>query len=235
MRVVRPGVDAARIPHDQRRALRIGWGVADDATRVVMLLGDPPNRADAAVAGLCVGLAHETGRRLRLLMSPRARGLRSAKQMAARIGRADRLIVDSVADTPWIALAGCDAALMLGGGSGRGAGAAGGWGGLPALWAMAAGVPVIAESAAFLDGVPADDVAENLIIAAGVRATARRLCQWHDEPDSARSTVRRAQRTVAEQYSVQQWAASVKAEYDILVCHSPGSPATAATVPAAGT
>lgn len=233
IRLLQPGVNPAWVDDDRRDALRASWGVVDASTRVVLLMGDPPNRAEATEAGLCVGLAHETGRDIRLLVSPQARGTDRATRMAHEIDRAERIIVDDIADTPWVALAGCDAAMILDGGfaARRGVGAshlAGTTGGtLSVLWAMAAGVPLIAEDTdrmrAFID----PQLSGCLTAPGSAKAVARQLCQWHDHPESARAWGDAARQMVLQRYASAPWVDSVLTMYNEVIGRRRATPPAA--------
>lgn len=95
---------------------RLHWGISGEGTRVVVLLSDEPERIDAMSAILGVGLAWETGRDLRLVISPRAGQLQRALRVTEDAGRRERVIVDEAADRPWQLGQAVDAALVLGDG-----------------------------------------------------------------------------------------------------------------------
>ncbi len=137
-----PAADAAQIDPAARDAIRREWG-AGPSTRVVALLSDDPDNADAYRAMMVVALTYEsTGvdgepMDLRLLVTPRQRGRPHARRMLDEFGKAEMLMQDSRLAAPWSVLPGCDAALVLGP---RGAP-------LASAWAAAAGVPLVNETA----------------------------------------------------------------------------------------
>ncbi len=159
--VLRPSIHLGRVEHDARAGLRRQWD-AGEHDRIVALLSNPPEAADAREAILTVGLADESqgaeGLRLRLLVHPRQRGLRRALRSVHALRARHRLIVDPRIERPWQVLPGCDLALApgeaagagdpsaAGGQSAEGRGGAGGGGGLSLLWAMAANVPIVGEA-----------------------------------------------------------------------------------------
>src|SRR5690606_38383117 len=62
VQVLRPGIDMGRIDTSQRAALRKRWGIppADDQrTKVIALLSDRPEEADAVRTALMAGIAEE--------------------------------------------------------------------------------------------------------------------------------------------------------------------------------
>ncbi len=93
--------------------LRAHWQAPEEAF-ILALLGDWPAAADALGGIVAVGLAAETGRPLRMLAHPRARGIDRAIAIAAAMGRADRVITDERALPPWPILPAVDAALAIG-------------------------------------------------------------------------------------------------------------------------
>ena len=113
-----------------RARLRRGWGVGESTT-LIAAVGDPASSVDAMLAITSVGLARETGRDAALLLDPRARGVRRAREVIRGIGRGEWQIVDDRARQPWEVLPGCDAGLVMSGG-------------LHAGWVMAAGKPIVA-------------------------------------------------------------------------------------------
>lgn len=138
--VLRPSIDMARMDHHGRDARRQSWELSDPNAAVVALLSDPPRAADAMSAALAVSLAitaaGNAGRRIHLLVHPDQRNRVRAATRFVPLGRHDAVIADHDAACPWRTLPACDVALAMGD-----AGA-----GLSMLWAMAAGVPIIAEA-----------------------------------------------------------------------------------------
>jgi hypothetical protein len=103
-------VDAQRLVTGRRTELRMSWGVTDEQTRVVAALGEP-GRVDALLSGLATGLAAETKRPVRLVISPMARGMDRALRVLSGASRNRLMIVDEAIDRPWEVLEGCDMAL----------------------------------------------------------------------------------------------------------------------------
>ncbi len=188
--VVHPAFDPALLSPD-RTAVRDAWGVVDGDALVVVMLDPSPLAADAARAALGVGLAAigmaqgGDGRRCHLVMHP----CQWRRGVAARVidgfGAPGLVRQDARVASPWTVLAGCDAALVLGGGG-------------PLLpWAMAAGVPLLAdplglaaevlrdeEHALFTPGPDHRSIAHQFTRLANDPALARRLADraWADVP-----------------------------------------------------
>lgn len=147
--VLRPGLDQGRIAYSTRAALRRRWGVRDDDTKVVAMVGDPWYELNALDGAMAVGIAGEvfSARAAarpdvvqpnpRLLLHVDQRGRRRAEAMFQPLGLLGRRVIREPSMVrPWDVLPGCDAALAMGHGGG----------GLTTLWAMAANVPIVAEA-----------------------------------------------------------------------------------------
>ncbi|MBL9149321.1 MAG: hypothetical protein JNM94_11560 [Phycisphaerae bacterium] len=182
------GVDPSRL-HSDRRAIRRRWGARPDEC-VVGLLGEPADRVDARRIAQLVGIAAVRGERVRLVVHPAACRREATERWLAGIDIPNFLIVDESIARPWDVVAGLDvasfgadaaiAAGRLGFGS-RLAGLGclfrarpGPVSPLPALWARAAGVPIVAERGALVDALARD-------------LTAADVTLWDDE-DAVRAT-----------------------------------------------
>ncbi len=137
--VLRPAIHMGRVDPHARAALRERWDARED-DRIVALLSDPPEAADAREAILSVGLADESrstaGKRLRLLLHPRQTGMLRARRSLRALEAGHRIIVDPQVRFPWTVLPGCDMALAPGPAAK----------GLSLPWAMASNVPIVAEA-----------------------------------------------------------------------------------------
>ncbi len=160
--VVRPAVDMARIQARRREALRQAWG-AEPATRVCLLLADPPQAAEVGTAGAIMAQASATGEQL-MLISPRQCGRRCTPSR-------DTWRTDPAAARPWNVLPGCDAALALG--------EAGG--GLALPWAMAANVPIVGEASYAVSEIVEDRHSALLARPGDAAALVAKLLQLRDE------------------------------------------------------
>lgn len=125
-----------------REELRARWGSdrVEPAERVVALLSDPPEAADAQRALLLVGLIRETlavrpaaPPRLAVLVHPAQHRRHRAEEVLMHVRTPVRVIQEPELAAPWRVLPGCDAAVAV---DDTGAG-------LALAAAMAAGVPCV--------------------------------------------------------------------------------------------
>jgi hypothetical protein len=161
----------------ERRAIRRRWGARNDEC-VVGLLGEPADRVDARRVAQLVGIAAVRGERVRLVLHPGAARLDATERWLAGIDIPRFCIVDDAIARPWEILAGLDVACIdrdaaeTAGRAGYGARLAG-FGGLfrarpgpisplPAFWARAAGVPIVAEAGAMV-GALAGGLPESVV------------------------------------------------------------------------
>jgi hypothetical protein len=156
--VTPPVVDPEWIDASARHSIREQWPLEDDRRdeQVVALLGDPISEADAMMGLWVAGLVAETGRAVRLLVSPRARGLHRAQCLTRAMGHPQRILIDDRLDEPWRILPACDIGLLLASRANDG-GCVGSDpsdrrvaanGGLALQWALAGGLVVVGEDAA---------------------------------------------------------------------------------------
>ncbi len=156
LHVLRPGLHFGLLDFDARAEIREGWGVSDE-TKVIALLGEPARLCDVWAASWVMTILRTSGVDAALLASPRGRRASAAWERVSRLGWQERLLLDEAVEEPWRVLPGCDAVLFLG--DDRHDEVAAElpiWrqprtrttmpGMLPLLWAMAAGVPVVAEA-----------------------------------------------------------------------------------------
>lgn len=164
-----PAVDPEVMAGENRPLLRERWQ-ADETTFVIGLLGEPAEWCDAETALAAVGRVALTGRDVKLLMHHRAARHSPSIRWLGKLGLTHMVIVDDEIAEPWRILPGLDAAMLATrrrprptapGPASRLAGRAAALLGLPGpgyepamqarfcllplLWAMAAGVPVIAD------------------------------------------------------------------------------------------
>lgn len=203
---VTPPVNLARLADPAERVRkRVGWGVTRPQTRLVALLSDRSERIEAMSAAMGVGLAWETGRDLRLLISPRAGQLPRAMRVIADARRTDRVIVDEAADRPWEIAHAADAAIVLGDG-------------LSLAWATAAGLPTLAP----LSGVGrADGCHEPLFDEIFARPESDRpgriaphICQLHDAYADAHRTATRLRERARQIHGLQTFRRRVLGVYE---------------------
>jgi len=185
-RVVTPkplAVDLAPSAFTPRREIRERWlrekGVALDEY-VLGLLGEPAERFDARQAmhvGARTGLS---SRRIRMIMSGRALGRPEQQRFLARLDLDQVIVQDERITRPWEVIRGLDAALVLAPAPRRRSNSAG-LSSLPALWAHAARVPVIAEANAPLDGLVTHDRTGLMFPPRELNVACDRLARLHDD------------------------------------------------------
>jgi len=96
-----PPTTATRLPEcdDRRQALRESWGATDDEY-VFTLLGEPARATDARMAVYLLALTHVAGRKVRLVLDPRAYGAGRLTRWAASLGVSDHLVLRTDAGDP---------------------------------------------------------------------------------------------------------------------------------------
>ncbi len=214
--VLRPAIDMARFEAAARPGLRRRWKAEDPRVRVIALLGDPPQRCDAWPAMMAMGLCAEalasregSAPLPRLLLHPSARHRRAVQDAMTHLGQGQRIIVDEAVERPWEVLPGCDAAVLLPPH------------GLSMLYAMAAGVPLLAEATYATSEVLEDRHSALLCKPDQPRAMAHRLTQLLSDTQLAWK-VRDAARTEAYSFfSRQRYRRDLRGVYEQLLAGAP--------------
>ena len=217
--VLTPAADPGSIALEERRLLRASWD-ADETTYVVALLTEPVEIADSVHAINAAARAVLTGKDIRIVVHDRAAPMSLRLGMAAA-GLPDLIIVDDRVAEPWRVVAGLDLAVaihraprdvarrswrlplrravlalhML-----PGPGAEPHPRMAPLIWAMAAGVPVIAEDRYAGDWI--DDGTTGLLTSTvDYNRTASRILDLYDNPALARSIAAAARAQVETRFS----------------------------------
>lgn len=177
--VIAPIIDPGRIVCETRSAMRMQLGAGDHMTRLAMLVGDAPDVMDVLRAVLAAGLVDETGRPLRVVISPDCPGLRRAMRTVDAEQRGQRVILTHQADEPWKIVGACDLAIAVGGG-------------LSTAWAMAAGLPIAAQDHASVTALLTHEHNALLAPVNSAGELARRIRRIIDEPDTATTLGRAA-------------------------------------------
>ena len=202
------GVDRKRIALEDRAMLRSRWG-ADETMFVVGLLGEPGRCIDVQAAVMAAVRVTYTGRSVRLLTHHSAGLRRQAANWAQRVGLGDLLSIEDDLAQPWTVVPGLDAALIVGGGRDRHSAC----GLLPALWAMAAGVPVIADTAQPIAEVLENERSGLLVDRSDVNAIARSILQLHDDAALSKRLSRAAKQLVENRFDADTFAKSLEDVY----------------------
>jgi glycosyltransferase involved in cell wall biosynthesis len=182
--------------------------VQDEQTPVVLAAGDPPEAVDAPTALLSIGMVRETGRPVRLLISPRAEGLRRAARIAAEAGRAELLAVPPLAEQPWRSLPGVDLVLAMNAG-------------LSTAWGMAGAKPIAAPATPGLRHQLTDDKTAQLGPPGKEGELARRVIQLLEQPERSRQLADRARQEAARRYDPARYAERMHAVYTALLENRP--------------
>ena len=230
--VLQPAVHPEAVELTDRATLRTRWGVEPE-TFVVGLLAEPVNWCDAKAAVRILALAAESKRDVRLVMHPKANRRIDAQAWAEKIGLDDRLIVDDEIAVPWKVVNGLDAALLLGDDTStfdlrqRGSAFSLLFGGgralrpmpgvMPALWAMGAGVPVIADATAAAHEFIRDGVTGLLVNQHDQNQAADRLCRLYDDRTIGGRIGSAARRQVSERHHVSAYCVRLKDVYERIV------------------
>lgn len=194
LHVLRPGVHIGLIDHAARAEIRERWDVAPD-TRVVALIGEPAHLCDAWRASWVLSMLLAGGEDAALVVSPRSRRATAAWERLAELGMPQRLLLDGAAEEPWRVLSACDAVLFFGDDRRddvpdqtpiwrRPRASRPMPGMLPVLWAMAAGVPIVAEASYAVSEVLEHQHSAHLVKPGDTWGAARALHQIFSDPQS---------------------------------------------------
>ncbi len=202
------GVDGERLAPEDRAMLRSRWG-ADETTFVVGLLGEPARCIDVQAAVMAAVRVTYTGRSVKLLAHHAAGLRRQAANWAHRVGLGDLLVVDDDLAQPWTVAPGLDAALIVGRRPGSAPLRHSSCGLLPGLWAMAAGVPVIADTAQPIAEVLGNERSGLLVDHGDVNAIARSILQLHDDAALSKRLSQAAKQLVNDRFDAETFAKSL--------------------------
>jgi hypothetical protein len=217
----RASVMPVAVQHDDlerssREEVRKRWG-AGNHDFVVGLLCEPMAWVDAPLATAVLTRLRVSGRSVRLVMSPDVFRRVASERWARHAGTRDMLVFDDAAAVPWRIVQGLDAALSLGckvSGVGCRECSA-----LPVMWAMAAGVPVIAEAAAGFREVIEDGVTGVLIRAGDANEASKELARLHDERSIGNRIGTAATRHAREHSCMPRYIARLKEMYERTAQH----------------
>jgi len=211
-----PGVDREAIDPQQRVLLRERWG-ADETTFVAGLVGEPPAWADGRLAINALGRLALSGRDVRLVLHHEATAPDDLRRWLGKLGLGNIVVIDDAVVEPWRIVAGLDAALLANGIRARAAEPSV----TPVLWAMAAGLPVVAEATASILGL-IEDGASGLLFAPGdTNGAAACLLGVHDRRREAVRIGDAARAMVERRFDVADFAARLDAVYEQCVKGEP--------------
>jgi glycosyltransferase involved in cell wall biosynthesis len=211
-----PGVDHDAIGLEQRGLLRERWG-ADATTFVVGLLGEPAARLDGVLAMNAVGRVALSGKDVRLVLHHEATARHDLRRWMDRLGTGNFVVVDDAVAEPWRVVAGLDAALV----ATRSGPDATGTSVLPMLWAMAAGVPVVAESGHAISGIIDEGTGGLLFESGDVNEAAACLLRRYDRASAVTGIAEAARDMIEKRFDIAGFAARLDAVYDQCVRGEP--------------
>lgn len=232
MLVLPPAVNPQSVDVESRDELRRRWGVDDD-TVVVGLVSEPITWADARRAMAAISLATVSGRRVRLVVHPTASRRLAAEDWAASLGQHHLMIFEDDMAEPWRIVHALDVALVIGGdlntddlrqrgspfafivGGGRRLRPMPGV--MPLLWAMSAGVPVVAEAGPAVDDILTDGRTGLLVNQGDISAAADRIVRLHDDKTIAGRLGTAARQVATERFNISAFCVRLKALYEDLV------------------
>jgi hypothetical protein len=224
-----PGIDSVGVAGESRQALRQRWGV-DDGDFVVGLLSQPITWGDARQAINIVSRGAATRRPMKLVLHPRAARRVEAERWARRVHFREIMIAEDAVAEPWRVRHGLDAALFIGGerntmdmrkaGGSLGLVYGGGWrlrpvpGILPLLWAMSAGVPVVAEASRVVTEIAEHGRHAMLIDHFDINPATARLIELHDDASLGVRIGQGARARVRERFHVEPFRARLHAAWE---------------------
>lgn len=232
--VLAPAVDRNVIAFSDRLRLRARWA-AQEKTFVVGLLGEPAHWVDARAAVNAVSRIALGPKEVTVVLHPDSAGRPIAQQWLASLAMPDRLVVDEKIAEPWRIVPGLDAALFMSTAMNTSppafnsrrrkppsllrallspsAGPSRLPSILPVLWAMAAGVPVIAETCEALHDIIDDGRTGLLFEPRDPNGAAERILQLRDDRSAREAISTAAVARIDRSYSPDQFAARLGAAY----------------------
>ncbi len=202
------GVDRQRIATEDRAMFRERWG-ADETTFVVGLVGEPQPRVDVQTAVMAAVRIIFTGRALKLIVHSGA-GLRlHAARWVDQLGIGDLLVVEDEMAQTWTVAPGLDAALVVARSSDAPPLRRSSCSLLAPLWAMAAGVPIIADSKQTVADLLEDERSGLLVQRGDVNGIARSILRLHDDASLAQRLGDAGQELVTSRFDAATFAKSL--------------------------
>ncbi len=183
---------------------------------VLGMLSEPPERFDARQSmhvGARTGLS---SRRVSMVMSGRTFGRPEQERCLAQLGLDHSIIQDELILRPWEVAAGLDAALVLAPlpePSSSGNGNRLNMSALPALWAISAGVPIIAESHAPLQGLVCHEQTGLLVPPGDMNQSCDRLLRLYDDQQFARQLSDAARSKALQRFSIDLFCSRLTEAY----------------------
>lgn len=230
IRVIEPAVNPGMLAGRDaaRHALRQRWG-AGSRTLVLGLLAEPPRWSDARLGATIATIVALAGYEVKLVTHSSAMRRSETHRWLRDAELEEILVVEDQLAEPWSIVHGLDAALVLGADASsddlHAMGGAFSWlvgGGrqphpspsvMPMLWAIAAGVPVVAEATSSFASILTDGVNGLLVNAGDVNAAADRLIRLADDRQLAGRIGAAATALAASRFHVSAFCVRLKELY----------------------
>jgi hypothetical protein len=211
-----------------RDTVRERWSVTEG--RFMMgLLAEPASWCDARHAMHLVAVLVDSGRDVGLVVHPRAQRWVEALRYARKLGLEDRLVAEDQIAEPWRCIRGLDAAIMLSDESnvidlaesgspfailtGGGRALRPMPGVLPALWAMSAGVPVVADQSLAMQEIVENEGTGLLVPQRDIPAMVQALIRLYDDSRLRLQIAQAARAAVQSNFHVSAYCVRLKEMY----------------------
>ena len=196
-----PGLDLRRLAATDRAAVRTRLGIKDESLQLAAVIGDPSGDIDGLIGATGVGIANETGRHVRLIISPRAGAVNRAIHMLTSAKRRTTLIDDALAEEPWRILGACDLAVVMAGAH-------------SAAWAMAAGLPLVAADRPELRRLLKEGKTARFGRADSCAQIAQAVCRTLDQPDQSRAMAQAAKAEAERRFPAAGWITRMRGHWE---------------------
>lgn len=231
-----PGVNPDAVEFASRESVRQRWEIDDDEF-AIGLLSEPLNWADARQAAAMLSRLAHTGRRVRLIMHHRAARRGEGDRWLRQLGLDHLVVVDDELAEPWRAVNGLDAAITIGdeadeldlSESGSPFAVLTGGGRrlrplpsvLPLLWAMAAGLPIVAPNCTSIAAI-AREGEQGLFVPPGdVNAVCDRLSRLYDDETLRHRIGAAARERVRQDFHISAFCVRLKEAYALHLADRP--------------
>jgi len=172
VQVVPPGIAMDERIFTPRETVRARWGEEHGLPADAMIIGlpvDPPDATDVHVIANAAARLNLSGRPTCLVAHHAGRRRLYSRRFLRQLSLSKVLIIDDLIAEPWLVLRGLDAAVMFASTQSP----------LPILWAVAAGLPIIAEQGGIMNW--RDGETALLIPKGDINSTADRMTRLYND------------------------------------------------------
>ncbi|TVQ50912.1 MAG: glycosyltransferase [Phycisphaerales bacterium] len=234
--ILPPGVNPEAVEFASRETVRQRWEIEDDEF-AIGLLSEPLTWADARQAAETLTRLAHTGRRVRLIMHHRAARRGEGDRWLRQLGQSHLAVIDDELAEPWRAVNGLDAAITIGdeademdlAESGSPFAVLTGGGRrirplpsvLPLLWAMAAGVPIVAPKSTSIAAI-AREGEQGLFVPPGdINAVCDRLSRLYDDETLCHRIGAAARERAQRDFHISAFCVRLKEAYELHLADRP--------------